>query len=263
MNGNKLSFSSRYIAPLYVQNGAGHNCSSVLTDGGYLAYRCCFTDYFMRVQIGLNSQTGFIDSASVDPKKNDPSKLLTLNKQNDELGLSNIDYFSYGVRTVYNKSYDSFIVFGNDNVINQSKNYIYEYDKKGNKLSEYKTLAHVFSMNKIGNNLIAVERQDSKNYFLEVIPWKKATKVNITAPSKSTVVGKTIKLSAKTDSVINETLTWSSSNNKIATVSADGKKLLDCQKAYLKTKNASKITIFGGTGAVSDDLVKLIANARG
>ena len=42
---------------------------------------------------------------------------------------------------------------------------------------------------------------------------------------------------------------------------ADGKKLLDCQSAYLKGKNAAKITVFGGTGAVTDELVKLIAQA--
>ena len=42
---------------------------------------------------------------------------------------------------------------------------------------------------------------------------------------------------------------------------ADGKKLQDCQNTYLKGKNAGKITIFGGTGAVHDSLVKLIAKA--
>ena len=42
---------------------------------------------------------------------------------------------------------------------------------------------------------------------------------------------------------------------------ADGKKLLDCQSTYLKGKNAAKITVFGGTGAVTDELVKLIAQA--
>ncbi len=42
---------------------------------------------------------------------------------------------------------------------------------------------------------------------------------------------------------------------------ADGKKLQDVQGTYLKGKNASKITVFGGTGAVPDDLVKLIAKA--
>ena len=43
---------------------------------------------------------------------------------------------------------------------------------------------------------------------------------------------------------------------------ADGKKLQDCQNSYLKSKNAGKITIFGGTGAVPDELVKLIAKAN-
>ena len=38
-------------------------------------------------------------------------------------------------------------------------------------------------------------------------------------------------------------------------------KLTDDQKAFLKTKAASKITVFGGTGAVPDELVKLIAQA--
>ena len=42
---------------------------------------------------------------------------------------------------------------------------------------------------------------------------------------------------------------------------ADGKKLQDCQNTYLKGKNASKITVFGGTGAVDDELVKLITTA--
>ncbi len=42
---------------------------------------------------------------------------------------------------------------------------------------------------------------------------------------------------------------------------ADGKKLQDVQSSYLKGKNASKITVFGGTGAVPDELVKLIAQA--
>ena len=42
---------------------------------------------------------------------------------------------------------------------------------------------------------------------------------------------------------------------------ADGKKLQDVQNTYLKGKNAGKITIFGGTGAVPDSLVKLIAKA--
>ena len=40
---------------------------------------------------------------------------------------------------------------------------------------------------------------------------------------------------------------------------ADGKKLQDVQNTYLKSKNAGKITVFGGTGAVPDSLVKLIA----
>ena len=42
---------------------------------------------------------------------------------------------------------------------------------------------------------------------------------------------------------------------------ADGKKLQDVQGTYLKGKNAAKITVFGGTGAVPDELVKVIAQA--
>ena len=49
--------------------------------------------------------------------------------------------------------------------------------------------------------------------------------------------------------------------NKQALFLADGKKLQDVQGSYLKGKNASKITVFGGVGAVPDDLVKLIAEA--
>ena len=42
---------------------------------------------------------------------------------------------------------------------------------------------------------------------------------------------------------------------------ADGKKLLDCQNTYLKGRKASKLYVLGGTGAVPDSLVKLIAKA--
>ena len=49
--------------------------------------------------------------------------------------------------------------------------------------------------------------------------------------------------------------------NRQALFLADGKKLQDVQNSYLKGKNASKITVFGGVGAVPDDLVKLIAQA--
>ncbi len=49
--------------------------------------------------------------------------------------------------------------------------------------------------------------------------------------------------------------------NRQALFLADGKKLQDVQITYLKGKNASKITVFGGTGAVSDELVKDIAEA--
>ena len=48
-------------------------------------------------------------------------------------------------------------------------------------------------------------------------------------------------------------------STKQALFLADGKKLQDCQNSYLKTKNVAKITVFGGIGAVPDDLVKLIA----
>ena len=42
---------------------------------------------------------------------------------------------------------------------------------------------------------------------------------------------------------------------------ADGKTLSNSQKAYLKTKNPATLTAFGGKGAVSDELVSLIAKA--
>ena len=42
---------------------------------------------------------------------------------------------------------------------------------------------------------------------------------------------------------------------------ADGKYLIDCQKSYLKTKNPAKLTAFGGTGAVTDELIGVIAKA--
>ena len=44
---------------------------------------------------------------------------------------------------------------------------------------------------------------------------------------------------------------------------ADGNKIQDIQAEYLKGKKAASLTVFGGTGAVSDNLVKVIAEACG
>ena len=49
--------------------------------------------------------------------------------------------------------------------------------------------------------------------------------------------------------------------NKVPLFLADGKKIQDVQNTYLKSKNARMLYITGGTGAVPDDLVKLIAKA--
>ena len=49
--------------------------------------------------------------------------------------------------------------------------------------------------------------------------------------------------------------------NKVPLFLADGSKLQDVQSSYLKSKNPRYIYISGGTGAVSDDLIKVIAKA--
>ena len=244
VKNNKLSFTSIYIDAFYQHGVANHNCSSVLLDGKYLAYTCRF----------MSSKVGFIDSNKFDLTKDSMPYIFGVYRDELEPGKSGYDNYSYGVRAQYVKGTDSFVIYGNSNTL-------FEMDKKGNQLSTFKTLAHVFCMNRIGDNIVIVEQQDSKSYYLEVIPWKKATKVTISAPSTSTVVAKTIKLSAKTDSALDEKLTWTSSNTKVATVSADGKVYATGKGTATITvatnngiKDSVKITVKDNTALVNPDL---------
>ena len=49
--------------------------------------------------------------------------------------------------------------------------------------------------------------------------------------------------------------------NKEPLFLADGSKLQECQSKYLKAKKATRLSVFGGIGAVPDNLVRIIENA--
>ena len=136
---NKLTFNSKYIDAFYQHGVSSHNCSSVLLDGRYLAYTC----RFMSLKVGL------IDSNKFDLTKDSAPYMFGVERddieKDDDYGY---DSYSYGVRTEYIKGNDSFVIYVNGNTM-------YEYDKKANQISKYNTLTHVYSMNKIGNNIIA------------------------------------------------------------------------------------------------------------
>ena len=86
-------------------------------------------------------------------------------------------------------------------------NKISEFDLGGNEIAQMPSVTHVFSLNTVGDNIVAIERHDSKSYYLEVFPWKHATSISVTAPSSSLSVAGTMQLTAKTNGTLTESYT--------------------------------------------------------
>lgn len=125
-----------------------------------------------------------------------------------------LDNSSIGVRTIYNKGRDSIIIYENDKVLN-------EYDMEtGEKKGTFTLQHYVYNLCKIGDTIIAIEKEDEK-YYIELIDWSDSDKLEIKG-NPSMKSGEAQQLQCTTSKVYSEKVKWSSSDNEVAAVSAAG-----------------------------------------
>lgn len=125
-----------------------------------------------------------------------------------------------GVRAIYKQSNDTIIAYKDDATIAQFR------AATGEEIATVTTAHPVFSLLSYGDGVMAIEREVNDDnetvFYLEYFPWKAVTSIQITGESSSIKVGQAKALHVTTDGTIDEALTWSSSNCKVATVSEDG-----------------------------------------
>ena len=164
MKNNKLTYMPNCALRISNIFGTQHTLSAEVIGGSFLAT--------------ANDHVTVFDLSAVDTSNTDSTLPITMQKERKNLESGEDDYnvlgwdpnrvsdrASIGVRTVYNPSTDSILMYGNSNKI-------YEYDKYGNKLTEYNTIAHVFSMERIGDQIAVGYCNCSNGYYFQLLDWK-------------------------------------------------------------------------------------------
>lgn len=125
------------------------------------------------------------------------------------------DYNSVGTRTVYNAANSSLIAYANNNTL-------VEYRlKDGTELARNTTKHNVFSLLKMGDVVIAVEK-DGDAYSLEFLNWKSATELSLSAEKTTLHVGDSETLTPVSDVSSSANYLWSSSDSSIVSVNENG-----------------------------------------
>lgn len=194
-----------------------------LLDNKYL----CIDSTFSSVLYVLNSNKAKINSA-------DTSVYFERNEQTDEF-----DHMaSVGSRTVYLEKTDSIVTFVGNNTLAEYK----LADKT--EMARANTAHPVFALMKYKDSILAIEK-DGADFYLETLEWKHATRVTVSAPASTVKIGKTLQLSAGTNGTLDEEFIWSSSNNKVASVTENGKVFgwsAGTATITVKTKQGKKAT---------------------
>ena len=163
-----------------------------------------------------NGSVWVIDSPSLDINSDSLDIIMSIERagrEREEYSL--FDKWSYGVRAYVNVDRNSLIIYMNDNTI-------CEYSLADGKLLSSVTTPHpVYYMYPYGDGLAAVELEDGA-YYLEIIPWKNATSLTISADKTTLDPGQSAMITADTDSLI-DIVAYTSSDSKIASVTSTGK----------------------------------------
>ncbi|MGN0166225.1 MAG: leucine-rich repeat protein [Lachnospiraceae bacterium] len=122
---------------------------------------------------------------------------------------------SVGVNAVYNQVHDSILMYRNNCLIE-------ELDPlTGKKLASYTTKYPVFNMTMQGQTLVLVEK-NGDTYYLELVQWLEPSEITISG-NKTMKAAETTQLTAHTDSLLADVITWKSSDPSIASVTSTGK----------------------------------------
>ena len=169
------------------------------------------------------------------------------------------DLNSIGVRTVYNEANDSIVIYENSNTLN-------EYDiETGEVIGTYTTEHPVFNLLTMGDNVIAIEKEDG-SYYMEIINWTAPTDLSLEADSLVMASGESQVLDAVSNADYDPGYIWSSSDSSVVSVTSEGKitawsegsAVITCTTRDGEYSDSITITVSGSTvetpSSISDSL---------
>ena len=205
VKNNKISISDYYVDILYQQYYTPHYDNAVMLTNGDFVWTST-----------MSGAVRVLDSAKFDIADKDSSLPLKLSVSRSGYEIEDRYADSIGTRTVYNAATGDYLMYVNDNTIA-------ELDSEGNKKSTFKTAYPVFAMYNYGDSVLVIEKDTDENFYVENLKWAYPTKITLSKTSATIKVGESLSLKATSDSVLDISFTWSSSNNSVASVTKDGK----------------------------------------
>ena len=190
-----------------------------------------------------------LDSAKFDIADKDSSLPLKLSVSRSGYEIDDRYADSIGTRTVYNAATGDYLMYVNDNTIA-------ELDSEGNKKSTFKTAYPVFAMYNYGDSVLVIEKDTDENFYVENLKWAYPTKITLSKTSATIKVGESLSLKATSDSVLDISFTWSSSNNSVASVTKDGKVVTPKSNSILPSITRRSLMV------VAKDILGLEAEER-
>lgn len=154
----------------------------------------------------------------IDSNSKDLDECIILGRKGIEYELAGemYDTSSVGVRAVYNEAHESIIVYENGKILK-------EYDPEtGKELASFNTKHYVFNLLKMGDNIIAIEKEDNQ-YYMEIVNWSDPEEVFVVGEAKKMKAGETQQLSVETGKNYLVHYDWSSSDNSILSVTSSGR----------------------------------------
>lgn len=204
VTNNKITVSDEILDILYAKYVQYHYSSAIMLTEDTLAWTSSY-----------NSTVNVLDSSKFDTKNpNNPPLLGSLSRvgyEGDDEFYSNI-----GARAVHNNLNNTTVIYMNDNRL-------MEFDSNYKHISTINTEYPVFALLNYGDDILAIEKDTGSNYYVEKFTWEFPTEINLSQTSATIKVGKSLSLSATSNALATYSYSWSSSNDKIASVTSEGK----------------------------------------
>lgn len=204
VTNNKITVSDEILDILYAKYVQYHYSSAIMLTEGTLAWTSSY-----------NSTVNVLDSSKFDTKNpNNPPLLGSLSR----IGYEGDDGFdsNIGARAVHNNLNNTTVIYMNDNRL-------MEFDSNYKHISTINTEYPVFALLNYGDDILAIEKDTDSNYYVEKFTWEFPTEINLSQTSATIKVGKSLSLSATSNALATYSYSWSSSNDKIASVTSEGK----------------------------------------
>ena len=219
-DGNRLRYIDTYYN--FLESGMisrGMSCLLFLCQNVYMAHQTSaelIGGRYLTAASVLHGTVSVYDSNSAS--SGEISRIMNISRSavedDDEKGY--YDLSSVGVRTVYNESNNSILIYENNKTIS-------EYSlRTGEKLSGFETQHKVFNMLKMGDSLIVIEKENDA-YYMEILDWGVPTEIQIQTEHTQMQVGDSQTLTLKSDKKYTSHCQWSSSDSSIVSVTQEGR----------------------------------------